>query len=96
MTIKNYKGQIVGAEEVPAPVKKRGRPKKTEIIKNKIDPVLRIGAEFHEMFPCMLKYTENKITKSCYFQSQSYLEKHIIRHNLDRQTLIIGQTEPRN
>jgi len=38
MTIKNRKGQVAGAEEVPVPVKKRGRPKKTEVVKNKIKP----------------------------------------------------------
>ena len=96
MSITNRKGQTAGTEEVVTPVKKRGRPKKTEIIENKIEPALKMGAAFHEMFPCMLKYTENKITKSCYFQSQSYLEKHIMRHNLNRSELTIGQTEPRN
>lgn len=96
MSITNRKGQTVGAEEVSTPVKKRGRPKKTEIVKNQIDPALKMGAAFHEMFPCMLKYTEDKMTKTCYFQSESYLDKHIMRHNLDRSKLTIGQTEPRN
>ncbi|NDB57799.1 hypothetical protein EB001_05080 [bacterium] len=94
MTIKNRKGQVAGAEEVPVPVKKRGRPKKTEVVKNKINPALPIGA-FHQMFPVMLKYAEDKTTKTCYFQCEEHLEKHIMRHKLDRLKLTIGQTEPR-
>lgn len=95
MTIKNRKGQIAGAEQVPAPPKKRGRPKKTEIVKTKIDPALPMGA-FHQMFPFHLEYKEdNKVLKHCYFQCETHMEKHITRYKLDRKQLAISATEPR-
>lgn len=94
MSITNRKGQTAGAEQVPTPAKKRGRPKKTEIVKNKVDPALPTGA-FHQMFPFMLKYTDDKVTRTCYFQCEAHLDKHIMRHKLDKRKLTIGQTEPR-
>lgn len=100
MSIKNRKGQIAGAEQVPVPAKKRGRPKKTEVVKNKVDPALPTGA-FHQMFPHMLQYQEKQrnqkdtVQKTCYFQCESHMNKHIERYNLDRRKITISITEPR-
>lgn len=96
MTIRNRKGQTIngdGTVAAPAP-KKRGRPKKTEVVKTKVDPALPCGA-FHEMFPFHLKHKEGKGMKHCYFQCEHHMEKHIERYKLDRRTITISATEPR-
>lgn len=96
MTIRNRKGEVVGVEQISAPAKKRGRPKKTEVEKTRIDPALPTGA-FHQMFPFMLKYKEdNKFEKTCYFQCESHRNTHISRYKLNKNSITIGQTEPRN
>ena len=97
MAIRNRKGQTIGADgtvtEAPAP-KKRGRPKKTEVVKTKVDPALPCGA-FHQMFPFHLEHKEDKGVKHCYFQCEHHMEKHIERYKLDRRTIKISATEPR-
>lgn len=100
MAIRNRKGQTIGADgtvtAAPAVApKKRGRPKKTEVVKTKVDPALPCGA-FHQMFPFHLEYKEdNKVLKHCYFQCEAHMEKHIERYKLDRRKLTISATEPR-
>lgn len=101
MAIRNRKGQTLAADgtvaktKTPAPApKKRGRPKKTEIVKTKVDPALPSGA-FHEMFPFHLEHKEGKGVKHCYFQCEHHMDKHIERYKLDRRTIKISATEPR-
>ena len=99
MAIRNRKGQTLSGDGTvavaPVAPKKRGRPKKTEVVKTKVDPALPCGA-FHQMFPFHLEYKEdNKVLKHCYFQCEAHMEKHIERYKLDRRKLTISATEPR-
>ena len=39
----------------------------------------------HSNFPFRLEYTDGNDKKICWFESQSHLDKHITRYNLDRK-----------
>ena len=43
----------------------------------------------HSNFPFRLEYTDGNDKKICWFESQSHLDKHITRYNLDGKKLKI-------
>lgn len=105
MTIRNRKGETLSSDGT-APKRKPGRPKKTEKTVNTkgtrapskpvIDAPRCSEGPFHMVFPFHLQYKEHGSTKNCYFQCENHMNKHIERYKLDKRTITIGATEPRN
>ena len=44
----------------------------------------------HIWFPYKIKYTDHDGKKTCYFQSEFYMNKHIERYNLNRKEIYIA------
>lgn len=104
MAIRNRKGQTLNVDG-QTPKRGPGRPRKTETtskskkVSAPTKPVIQkattTNGAFHEVFPYHLQYKEDKITRNCYFQCQSHMDKHIERYKLKKSEITIGATEPR-
>jgi hypothetical protein len=44
----------------------------------------------HDQFPCKLIYVDGKEKKTCYFQNEGHLNKHITRYKIKKKDCTIS------
>lgn len=86
-----------------SPKPKRGRPKgskttpKPKTTKPKVatqPKTSKVKEDFpHLGFPYRLEYMEGADKRICFFQCENHMEKHLVRHKLNRKTCKISVRE---